>query len=862
MSFTDIAGQYLQNRWDQATQPFDDPEGYMSDRFGNAKPKSTTISYDDQGQPATVTTKHDIAQPQAETPVAPVAPENIPQPVAQAPVASPGMMPEPVTPVAPQQQRFEPYQVAGVGQTPPPPQGAGAVAPAIPDQTNAETARLLRQEASAQGVPTAPVAPGAPQQQAPVPQQTRSMAAPAETQPVVAPNPLESIGKEQDLPKRYAGFQKMVMDPSLDEGTRKMAATGMMETLQRQQAEAKAMRELQTASPNDLARIIKKDSEEGSFVKYFLASRLGLQELASKEADKLGYTNTRTSEQLPTGEKYYVERRKDGTVVGAMDTNGNYVPQDVLARISTESLPSKGAKAEVGVQTVVNQKTGQIGKVVTQQFGSQTRTFIESEGKMYPANGNEWKPQTEVTQLNVMQQKLMERLKYVEPTKRMEVAAKFDQENGTNFAGQLKQDMPEFFGAPAATPGNRPVAPVAPGAVAPAAAEEPAGGAPTFRDPSIKIISGQRATSEQQQLWDQSVAAGTPGRLPNGNPVARPGTSLHETGNAIDVDSKKLTRAGRQELAAAGYYQPLPQQDPNHWERARPTGVRPGASMAEIESGRKQREREQTSALNVTEAEQKEFVKHKDTVLDQAEAGRKVAQTTRSQTADLMNDPVIIGIMNGSGTQYAKAGKLIREMASGAYAGDGDNGKRLADDIRKLGLTGPQTDALDRYAQQNTLINAATLKANTGGGQISNAEQNMNKQANMTNIGDLTPFAALNGLGRRQFQGDLTQERQALLSSGRFGTRTQFENEWSKIQDQRIKQYESIYKSRLDLIKPYAEAASKNPNDAAAQQRYRDAAVHSFRVYPTPDFNPQNGKWEYRTKESKRAAMNAVVGGL
>lgn len=75
----------------------------------------------------------------------------------------------------------------------------------------------------------------------------------------------------------------------------------------------------------------------------------------------------------------------------------------------------------------------------------------------------------------------------------------------------------------------------------------------------VPIISGLRSREDQQRLYDE--------RASNKNPVAPPGTSKHETGNAIDVDSSKLTEEGRGILKAMGYYQPLPKEDPNHWEK-------------------------------------------------------------------------------------------------------------------------------------------------------------------------------------------------------------------------------------------------------------------------------------------------------
>ena len=54
---------------------------------------------------------------------------------------------------------------------------------------------------------------------------------------------------------------------------------------------------------------------------------------------------------------------------------------------------------------------------------------------------------------------------------------------------------------------------------------------------------------------------------------------------------------------------------------------------------------------------------------------------------------------------------------------------------------------------------------------------------------------------------------------------------------------------------------NKNKDNEQIQRQYRNASVASFKTYPTPDYNPQTGKWDYRTKEAKMAAMRAVAGG-
>jgi hypothetical protein len=80
----------------------------------------------------------------------------------------------------------------------------------------------------------------------------------------------------------------------------------------------------------------------------------------------------------------------------------------------------------------------------------------------------------------------------------------------------------------------------------------------------IPIISGTRTREQQQALYDN--------RANNPNPVAAPGSSKHETGQAIDVDTKSLSAEQRGMLKALGYNQPMPDKDPNHWEKVGATG--------------------------------------------------------------------------------------------------------------------------------------------------------------------------------------------------------------------------------------------------------------------------------------------------
>jgi hypothetical protein len=84
--------------------------------------------------------------------------------------------------------------------------------------------------------------------------------------------------------------------------------------------------------------------------------------------------------------------------------------------------------------------------------------------------------------------------------------------------------------------------------------------AKTATDLGVAIISGDRDFAKQSQLYAASQQPGY-----RGPPVAKPGFSKHETGNAIDVDPARFTDADRQKLVAAGFKQTV-NNDPNHWE--------------------------------------------------------------------------------------------------------------------------------------------------------------------------------------------------------------------------------------------------------------------------------------------------------
>jgi hypothetical protein len=94
-------------------------------------------------------------------------------------------------------------------------------------------------------------------------------------------------------------------------------------------------------SARDIDKLIKTQSQEGSYVKAVLFGQLGLGELAKQEQAKLGNP---TIAKAMVGNQSYLTESRGGVVVNAYDSKGKAVDANTLARINAESTP-QGSQA-------------------------------------------------------------------------------------------------------------------------------------------------------------------------------------------------------------------------------------------------------------------------------------------------------------------------------------------------------------------------------------------------------------------------------------------------------------------------------------------------------------------------------------
>jgi hypothetical protein len=219
----------------------------------------------------------------------------------------------------------------------------------------------LAQEPPGTPMEAAPVAPTALVQEPPAP-------APASTQPMIAGTPSSDVGltpTEQAINQQRAYWANDLEKAQNDstslyaiagnkerypEEVRNIARDKAVELDSRKAQEEKAKKIAEGAATgdpkatNDLMRAIKTKSEDGSYVKAYLFSRLGLNQLAQEEQSKL--SGPKFGQVTADGKSYFVET-KGGAITGAFDNTGARIKDDAtLAKINTSYIDlTKGSSA-------------------------------------------------------------------------------------------------------------------------------------------------------------------------------------------------------------------------------------------------------------------------------------------------------------------------------------------------------------------------------------------------------------------------------------------------------------------------------------------------------------------------------------
>ena len=309
-----------------------------------------------------------------------------------------------------QTQQPQPQQMAPV---------SGPVQPQMPDETAAETQRLLQQNQMAQGTPVqqtpmAPIMPdqvqtqivqpktvGAEQQMPTMPvnpevvnevNQTQLpvagpgvqvAGAPGTQMPTTQAAPAPVPQWSQDLTNAQGDITKLhaiAGNPNYPEEARRLAGELTNKVYKGKVEEDKANNTIQNAfsgqDPKALNQVmsdLRKSSNEGSYLKAILYGRLGLTELAREEQQKLG-AGVKIGQSMIDGKQYTVEYGGNGDVKRAWDANGVRVGDEGLAKISAGGMkPGTHAFGFTGERAVVPSGQKGAGEEVVPYTNSITR---------------------------------------------------------------------------------------------------------------------------------------------------------------------------------------------------------------------------------------------------------------------------------------------------------------------------------------------------------------------------------------------------------------------------------------------------------------------------------------------------------
>ena len=451
--------------------------------------------------------------------------------------------PLPMTPVVP--------PAANVNTTPqaaPMNQPQAPVAPVAPQTTPAAA------PAPAVATPAAPVNPEAPVNttglNAP---KLQTGNGPTEI-PAGLPNPPIQTANEgwQDRltnAKTAQDYRKIMADPNTPESISQLAASRYAEDLKGKQEEEKANQLINSAvsgdpkAATDLTRAIRKNTEEGSYVKAVLFARLGLNDLAREEQQKLGAGNQFQS-IIQGNQRYTAEVNGQGAITRAFNADGTEVSDKVLSQLNAQGALGKGA-------------------VTGQTFGKDAKGDVISHTILPNGRGVQWKNETTGETLgsapagyHSMGQKSLDQL---EAERAVGTAANIETKMRKANSDAALMGLPAPYSEQSISAEKDKVRV---GAGAPTMGANGPSASQIAQNGGIKISpnGGVRDTQGQANQVAQWYANGMKGPRP-----AEPGTSAHESDRAIDVPVDQRTPANRAYLESQGMRNTVP-GEPWHFE--------------------------------------------------------------------------------------------------------------------------------------------------------------------------------------------------------------------------------------------------------------------------------------------------------
>ena len=413
----------------------------------------------------------------------------------------------------------------------------------MPDQTDAETQRLLRQNQMAQSQPTTQQMPNQMEQARPLsrqleqplnpnysiaPQQMQSnMGIKAPTLPLPTPLQNESMAMQpvntqvSPFMTKLNEYEQIQKDPGklfqfsessdvpdwLKNVARKDAAHNIIMANEQQNAQRKA----QDMTETDLAKILRERSTGGNWFKAAIFGMLGMQQSAQAEAAKLGIGQYQTV-QDQNGKPYMIKMASNGTPLeGYNATTGTQLTPNELITVASNAATQKGTVTHTG--KMQDMTTGEVYYERTTPQGIQ---LVDTNGKRYTGPSNNLRPfgiGSDIRTINQIQVNKLTNEFVAKPSEAaakalMEAAAKADPGDGSEIARvqQLIKTLPMPSGGTVSTTGAGAGATTNAGAGATTNAGAVTGGSVTNTSAGVGGGAGARRPGESFDAYNQRMA--------------------------------------------------------------------------------------------------------------------------------------------------------------------------------------------------------------------------------------------------------------------------------------------------------------------------------------------------------------------
>ena len=247
------------------------------------------------------------------------------------------------------------------------------------------------------------------------------VAGPTQLPPQVQQTPALTPQAQQQIQQNTVPFQQALTESQGDQKKmweiynssqytpeqRQIAGAQLSDIMRQEYEKNKATQYIKSATPEDLTKMLNARSQEGSWGKAIMYGLLGMENSARDEAAKLG-----------VGAKWQTQQVYD-------DKTGT--TSNVLYKVRADGLPMEGYNADTGEQlsskqlaglagggqkldmvggTYVNDKTGEVGRVVSDKTTGQS--WIQTSKGRQPMTG--WRPQSSMGTMEDMRSRAIQEL--------------------------------------------------------------------------------------------------------------------------------------------------------------------------------------------------------------------------------------------------------------------------------------------------------------------------------------------------------------------------------------------------------------------------------------------------------------------